>query len=267
MQTWSSSEKVIEMTLTLFKDLTGGYMSGKVLSKLDAVSFMLANHSPSHYTFLSASSNTRNRTTFYATLARMIFMEDSPAKFVAFVKPLKGILDGIAGASANGTNAAVLRQNVPVETVIGLFRDLYGIAQATVSRRAYMCAPPPFPTPPCTPVSIRPCMLSLLRCFSRVTVLLQLLPLMYGCAASLCGCGAQACCSVKSPPQPGWGGAATSERHTPDPVAERLNECHGAVLPPASHHASADCSIKAADQAMGAVSQRPRHAPRSRSQE
>lgn len=128
------------MTLTLFKDLTGGYMSGKVLSKLDAVSFMLANHSPSHYTFLNSSSNTRNRTTFYATLARMIFMEDSSSKFVAFVKPLRGILDGIAAASGNGANAAVLRQGVPVETVVGLFRDLYGIAQATVSRRAYMCA-------------------------------------------------------------------------------------------------------------------------------
>eukprot|EP00892_Ulva_mutabilis_P000722 jgi/Ulvmu1/10650/UM066_0031.1 len=138
LKTWSSSEKVIEMTLTLFKDLTGGYMSGKVLSKLDAVTFMLASHSPSQYTFLASSSNTRNRTTFYATLARMIFMEDSSPKFVAFVKPLKDILDGIAAASANGANAAVLRQSVPVDTVVGLFRDLYGIAQATVSRRAYM---------------------------------------------------------------------------------------------------------------------------------
>lgn len=163
VQTWSSSERVIEMTLTLFKDLTGGYMSGKVLSKLDAVSFMLANHSPSHYTFLQSSSNTRNRTTFYSTLARMIFMEDSPAKFVAFVEPLKGILDGIAAASANGTNAAVLRQSVPVDTVIGLFRDLYGIAQATMSRRAYMCVPSH--TPLCAATAVLPVLCC--ACISR----------------------------------------------------------------------------------------------------
>lgn len=128
------------MTLTLFKDLTAGYMSGKVLTKLESVSFLLTNHSPQQYAFLQTSPNSRNRTTFHATLARMIFVEDSSAKFVSFVKPLKDVLDGIANASGGGSSAVALRQNVPEDTVIGLFRDLHGIAQATLSRRAYMCA-------------------------------------------------------------------------------------------------------------------------------
>jgi exportin-7 len=143
LQACGSCEKVIELTLTLFKDLTAGYMSGKVLTKLESVSYLLTNHNPQQYAFLQANPNSRNRTTFHATLARMIFVEDSSAKFVGFVKPLKDVLDGIAAASGGGTSAVALRQNVPENTVIGLFRDLHGIAQATLSRRAYMCASSP----------------------------------------------------------------------------------------------------------------------------
>lgn len=44
---------------------------------------------------------------------------------------------GLASASNNATNAAALRGSVPKETVIGLFRDLRGIATATNSRRTY----------------------------------------------------------------------------------------------------------------------------------
>ena len=149
MQACGSCEKVIEMTLTLFKDLTAGYMSGKVLTKLGSVSNLLTNHSPQQYAFLQTSPNSRNRTTFHATLARMIFVEDSSAKFVSFVRPLKDVLDGLAAASGGGASAVALRQNVPEDTVIGLFRDLHGIAQATLSRRAYMCGPSSLPASPC----------------------------------------------------------------------------------------------------------------------
>ena len=148
LQACGSCEKVIEMTLTLFKDLTAGYMSGKVLTKLESVSQLLTNHSPQQYAFLQTSPNSRNRTTFHATLARMIFVEDSSAKFVSFVRPLKDVLDGIAAASGGGSSAVALRQNVPEDTVIGLFRDLHGIAQATLSRRAYMCGSSSLPTSP-----------------------------------------------------------------------------------------------------------------------
>lgn len=130
-------EKVIDMTLTLFRDLTMGYMSGKLLSKLDAINFILTHHSPTYYSFLNNCANSRNRTTFYSTLARMIFMDDSHVKFKAFVGPLQQIFEGLQSASNNGTSAQALRQNVPSETVTGLFRDLRGIAAASMCRRAY----------------------------------------------------------------------------------------------------------------------------------
>lgn len=93
--------------------------------------------SADYFPFLSEPSNLRNRTTFYHTLARLLFMEDTPAKFKSFVAPLQQVLVGLASASSSGSNAATLRSSVPKETVIGLFRDLRGVATATNSRRTY----------------------------------------------------------------------------------------------------------------------------------
>lgn len=138
VQMFGGSEKVVGVTLALFRDLTSGYMSGKLLSKLDASSFILSAQNPSCYSFLQNNANARNRTMFYATLARMIFAEDSAAKFTALTAPLQQAFEALQQASAGGTAALQLRATVPPETAAGLFRDLHGMAQGTSTRRAYM---------------------------------------------------------------------------------------------------------------------------------
>lgn len=47
------------------------------------------------------------------------------------------VLSGLATASSNAPTGAALRQAVPQSTVVGIFRDLRGIAMATNSRRTY----------------------------------------------------------------------------------------------------------------------------------
>lgn len=47
------------------------------------------------------------------------------------------VLVGLASASSSATSAGALRQSVPEKTVVGIFRDLRGIAMATNSRRTY----------------------------------------------------------------------------------------------------------------------------------
>ena len=47
------------------------------------------------------------------------------------------LLAGLASASSGATTSAALRQSVPQSTVVGIFRDLRGIAMATNSRRTY----------------------------------------------------------------------------------------------------------------------------------
>lgn len=79
---------VVGQTLELFRDLSDGYMSGKLLLKLDGAQFILANHTGDYFGFLKDSANIRHRTMYYATLARLLFLDDSPQKFRAFVMPL-----------------------------------------------------------------------------------------------------------------------------------------------------------------------------------
>ena len=47
------------------------------------------------------------------------------------------VLVGLATASSSAGTAAAFRQAVPQSTVVGIFRDLRGIAMATNSRRTY----------------------------------------------------------------------------------------------------------------------------------
>lgn len=66
-------------------------MSGKLLLKLDATAFILQHHTAEHFAFLDDPANNRSRTSFYCTLARLLFMEDSPSKFKSFVAPLQQV--------------------------------------------------------------------------------------------------------------------------------------------------------------------------------
>jgi len=71
------------------QDLASGYMSGKLLQKLEAVHFMLQHHTSEHFGFLE--EHTRNRTIFYNTLSKLLFMEDTPSNFKSFVAPLQQV--------------------------------------------------------------------------------------------------------------------------------------------------------------------------------
>lgn len=64
-------------------------MSGKLLLKLDATAYILMHHTAEEFPFLDAPANSRNRTVFYLTLAKLLFMEDTPAQFKAFAAPLQ----------------------------------------------------------------------------------------------------------------------------------------------------------------------------------
>ncbi|KAG2485018.1 hypothetical protein HYH03_016221 [Edaphochlamys debaryana] len=137
LRVYGGSEELVHLSLVLFQELAAGYMSGKLLQKLDAVSSLLAHHTADTYAFLDAPANGRNRTTYYATLGRLLFMEDTPARFRAFVLPLHNTLLQLGQAVAAAPSAAALRQSVPLQRVAGLFRDLRGIAAATATRRTY----------------------------------------------------------------------------------------------------------------------------------
>ncbi|GFR52397.1 hypothetical protein Agub_g14907, partial [Astrephomene gubernaculifera] len=140
LRVYGACEELVHLSLALFQDLAAGYMSGKLLLKLDAVSQLLSAHTSEHYAFLDVAANGRNRTTYYATLSKLLFMEDTPARFRAFVLPLHQVLVQLGSAVTSAPSAAALRASVPPAyhtRVAGLFRDLRGIASATATRRTY----------------------------------------------------------------------------------------------------------------------------------
>ncbi|KAM0061363.1 putative exportin [Helianthus debilis subsp. tardiflorus] len=87
LKCYTESEEVIDHTLSLFLELASGYMTGKLLMKLDTVKFIVANHTREHFPFLHENRCSRSRTTFYYTIGWLIFMEDSPVKFKSSMDP------------------------------------------------------------------------------------------------------------------------------------------------------------------------------------
>ncbi|XP_074310718.1 uncharacterized protein LOC141646709 [Silene latifolia] len=132
LKCYTESEEVIEHTLTLFNELASGYMTGKLLLKLDTVKYIVSNHTRDHFPFLEERRCSRSRTTFYYTIGCLIFMEDSPVKFKSSMEPL--LKDFISLESVPDT---MFRSDNVKYSLIGLMRDLRGIAKATNSRRTY----------------------------------------------------------------------------------------------------------------------------------
>lgn len=132
LKCYTESEEVIEHTLSLFLELASGYMTGKLLLKLDTVNFIISNHTREHFPFLEEHRCSRSRTTFYYTIGWLIFMEDSHVKFKSSMEPLLKVFIAL-----ESTPDAMFRTDSVKYSLIGLMRDLRGIAMATNSRRTY----------------------------------------------------------------------------------------------------------------------------------
>ncbi|KAJ6702388.1 hypothetical protein OIU74_013527 [Salix koriyanagi] len=132
LKCYTESEEVIDHTLSLFLELASGYMTGKLLLKLDAIKFIVANHTREHFPFLEEYRSSRSRTTFYYTIGWLIFMEDSPVKFKSSMEPLLHVF-----LRLETTPDSMFRTDAVKYALIGLMRDLRGIAMATNSRRTY----------------------------------------------------------------------------------------------------------------------------------
>ncbi|KAG7020193.1 Exportin-7 [Cucurbita argyrosperma subsp. argyrosperma] len=132
LKCYTESEEVIDHTLSLFLELASGYMTGKLLLKLDTVKFIVANHTREQFPFLEEYRCSRSRTTFYYTIGWLIFVEESPVKFKSSMEPLLQ-----AFIKLESTSDSLFRTDAVKYALIGLMRDLRGIAMATNSRRTY----------------------------------------------------------------------------------------------------------------------------------
>ncbi|XP_041371289.1 exportin-7-like isoform X1 [Gigantopelta aegis] len=144
---WARSEPIISKTLQLLSDLSVGYSSVRKLVKLEAVQFMLNNHTSEHFPFLGISVNStastpladmRCRTTFYTALGRLLLVDlgEDEEKFEQFMMPLTASFDTVGNLLANASTA--IRVEEAKRSLIGLVRDLRGIAFAFNTKISYM---------------------------------------------------------------------------------------------------------------------------------
>jgi len=134
LKCFAKSEKVVDASLNLLQDLAAGIMSGKLLLKLESINFMLGNHTMEQFPFLGEQCNMRNRTIFYHTLGRLLFMDDSASKFKVFMQPFEVLCTALEQQMLDHNT---FRSEACKQALIGLFRDLRGITMATHIRRTY----------------------------------------------------------------------------------------------------------------------------------
>ncbi|KAL3628310.1 hypothetical protein CASFOL_027356 [Castilleja foliolosa] len=121
LKCYTESEEVIGQTLSLFLEIASGYMTGKLLLKLDTVKFIVAHHTREYFPFLEEYRCSRSRTTFYYTIGWLIFLEDSAALFKSSMDPLLQVF-----FTLESTPETMFRTDSVKYALIGLMRDLRG---------------------------------------------------------------------------------------------------------------------------------------------
>ncbi|XP_036054126.1 ran-binding protein 17 [Onychomys torridus] len=136
---WGRCEPVISRTLQFLNDLSVGYILLKKLVKIDAVKFMLKNHTSEHFPFLGISdtyslSDLRCRTTFYTALTRLLMVDlgEDEDEFENFMLPLTVSFETVLQIFNNN-----FKQEEVKRMLIGLARDLRGIAFALNTKTSY----------------------------------------------------------------------------------------------------------------------------------
>ncbi|CAH0403871.1 unnamed protein product [Chilo suppressalis] len=140
---WGGSEQIIAKTLGLLSDLSGGYSCVRKLVKLEETQFMLTHHTAEHFPFLGISgvgtSEMRCRTMLYTALGRLLMVElgEDEERFHAFMMPVTAAMESIIGLLGSPESPIFTSEDAK-KTLIGLARDLRGLAFAFNTKTTYM---------------------------------------------------------------------------------------------------------------------------------
>jgi exportin-7 len=133
---WPEDQDLIGKTLELLHDMAQGYSSSKLLLTLETVRFLARHHTEEHFPFLAIPGNARHRTTFHATLTRLLLSPSGEEKlgltFEQFLEPIVSKLSQLVSLSLTELRSEACR--IPL---VGVFRDLRGIAASLHNRKTY----------------------------------------------------------------------------------------------------------------------------------
>ena len=133
---WPEDNELVGKTLDLLHDMAQGYSSSKLLLNLETIRFLIRHHTEEQFPFLGVPGNARHRTTFHATLTRLLLSPTGEEKlswtFEQFLEPIVVKLTRLQAMSPTE-----LRQEQCRVPLIGIFRDLRGITSSLHNRKTY----------------------------------------------------------------------------------------------------------------------------------
>ncbi|CAB3396860.1 unnamed protein product [Caenorhabditis bovis] len=134
---WPSNAELLDLSLSLLKDLSLGYTAVRKLFRLPEVQLLLNNHTADNFIFLGPTidyQTMKERTTFYEALTRLLTTDfsDDEDTIYRFLRPLAETVDGICGVIAN--NCQGIDDEQLKKIIVGLCRDLRGVATACTTK-------------------------------------------------------------------------------------------------------------------------------------
>lgn len=140
---WSSSELIVKNTLSILHELSLGFASLTKIADLDEVKFILSNHTPEHFPFLSNSISIefmRHRTSFYSSLGRLLIesmRSGNEEKFDEFMLPLDASFEQLRQAILVHPSPTIAQNEEAKRAFIGICRDVRGLAKEFVKPQFY----------------------------------------------------------------------------------------------------------------------------------
>ena len=139
LRNWSDCDKIVEVSLHLFLDLSEPYYGCKLLLQLESIDFMLQNHTVNYkivelidqeetFKFLASPSLLNLRTTYYAALTKLVLMDNVPGRLEMFLAPFSALLQRLINEASNinsysvGVSSEFHQQLI----LIKIFKDFIG---------------------------------------------------------------------------------------------------------------------------------------------
>ncbi|ULT89570.1 hypothetical protein L3Y34_008181 [Caenorhabditis briggsae] len=137
---WPSNSELLDLSLSLLKDLSLGYSAVRKLFRLPEVQLLLNNHTADHFIFLGPTidyQTMKQRTTFYEALTRLLTTDyaDDEEMLQRFLRPLTDTVEGICTVIQN--NCQGIEEEQLKKIITGLCRDLRGVAIASTTKAIF----------------------------------------------------------------------------------------------------------------------------------
>lgn len=137
---WPSNSELLDLSLSLLKDLSLGYSAVRKLFRLPEVQLLLNNHTADHFIFLGPTidyQTMKQRTTFYEALTRLLTTDyaDDEEMLQRFLRPLTDTVEGICNVIQN--NCQGVEEEQLKKIITGLCRDLRGVAIASTTKAIF----------------------------------------------------------------------------------------------------------------------------------